>query len=299
LRWTLFELAPGRHALLRVLHHILADGISSRMLHRDLADAYAAARAGADPALPALPVDYADYAVWQARERGGANEARLLAFWKARLADLPVLALPTDFRRPPTQSFRGGRVTTTLPRAALAAFEAIGRKEGKTPFIAFLAAFSALLSRLSGDEDLAIGTPVAGRPLPELAEVVGFFANTVVVRADLSGTPTTTELLRRTRERVLEAIEHQELPFATLVDALGAPRDPSRNPLFQVAFSMRPRDIVEMHLAGADVRPVAAPIAQAKFDLTLTLVEWPDRVEANWSYCADLSRRGARADRPR
>ncbi len=292
LRWTLFELADGRHALLRVWHHILGDGISAHALHKDLTDAYAAARAGSDPTLPALPIDYADYAVWQAKEQGGAKQTRLLALWKARLADLPVLALPTDFHRPPTPSFHGGRVTSTLAHEAVAAFRALGRKEGATPFIAFLAAFAALLSRLSGDEDLAIGTPVAGRPAPELAEVIGFFANTVVLRADLSGAPTATELLRRMRGRVLEAIEHQDLPFATLVEALGAPRDPSRNPLFQVAFSMVNRDRDDLQLAGAEVRPVAASIEHAKFDLTLTLVESPDRIDAHWTYCADLFERG-------
>jgi amino acid adenylation domain-containing protein len=288
LRWTLFELAGGRHALLRVWHHILGDGISARALHKDLSDAYAAARGGSDPTLPALPIDYADYAAWQAKERGGAKQAQLLAFWKARLADLPVLALPTDFHRPTTPSFRGGRVTTTLPREAVVAFQAFGRKEGATPFIAFLAAFAALLSRLSGDEDLALGTPVAGRPAPELAEVIGFFANTVVLRADLSGAPTAMELLRRMRDRVLEAIEHQDLPFATLVEALGAPRDPSRNPLFQVAFSMVNRERVDLHLAGLEVRPMATSIEQAKFDLTLTLVEAPDRIDARWEFCTDL-----------
>ena len=291
LRWTLFELAGGRHALLRVWHHILGDGISAHALHKDLSDAYAKALAGADPALPALPIDYADYAAWQAAQQDGARQAQLLAFWKARLADLPVLALPTDFHRPATPSFRGGRVTTALPREAVAALRALGRKEGATPFMALLAAFAALLSRLSGDEDLALGTPVAGRPVPELAEVIGFFANTVVLRADLSGAPTTPELLRRTRDRVLEAIEHQHLPFATLVEALGAPRDPSRNPLFQVAFSMVNRERNDLQLAGAEVRPEAASIEQAKFDLTLTLVEAPDRIDAHWSYCADLFER--------
>ena len=288
MRWTLFELAGGRHALLRVSHHILGDGISAGVLNKDLSAAYAAARAGADPVLPALPVDYADFAAWQAKEQGGAKQARLLAMWKARLADLPVLALPTDFRRPAAQSFRGGRVTTALPREAVAAFQAIGRKEGATPFLALLTAFAALLSRLSGDEDLAIGTPVAGRPAPELAEVVGFFANTVVLRADLSGAPAATELLRRMRDRVLEAIEHQHLPFATLVEALGTPRDPSRNPLFQVAFGMVYRDRVELQLEGAAVRPASAPLEQAKFDLSLLVVESADGFDAHWSYCADL-----------
>jgi len=288
LRWTLFELGPGRHALLRTWHHILGDALSARVLQQEVAAAYAAALAGGDPALPELPIDYADYAIWQAREEGGAEIANALTFWKAQLADLPVLALPADFRRPPAQSFVGGSLTTRLPRAEAAALEAFGRSRGATPFVTFLAAFSALLSRLSGDEDLAIGTPVAGRPLPELAGLIGFFANTLVFRADLTGTPTVEELLARTKQRVRDALLHQQVPFGKLVDALGAPRDASRNPLFQVAFAMREHDAVDLRFEGAQVCRADTGAERAKFDLTVTLIEGADGIEARWEYCADL-----------
>ena len=291
LRWTLFRLGPGRFALLRVWHHILGDAQSARLLQNELSDAYAAERAGRDPALSALPIEYADYAVWQAQEQRGAELEPHLAFWKKRLADLPVLALPTDFRRPPAQSFRGGAVTTTLPRETAAALKAIGRKQGASAFVTFLAAFSALLSRLSGDTDLAIGTPVAGRTLAELTSVLGFFANTVVFRADLAGEPSAEELVARTRDGVRDALRHQDVPFKLLVDALGAPRDPSRNPLFQVAFAMREHDAVDLRFEDAQVRRVETGMESAKFDLTLTLIDWPDRVDAHWEYCADLFER--------
>ncbi len=217
--------------------------------------------------------------------------SRKRAFWQRHLADLPVLALPTDFRRPSAQSFRGGTVTMTLPYAAAAALKAIGREQSAPAFVTFLAAFSALLSRLSGDADFAIGTPVAARTLPELTPLIGCFANTVVFRANLAGTPTVRELLARTRDGVRDMLQHQDYPFKELVDALDTPRDPSRNPLFQVAFAMREHDAAELRLAGAHVRRIDAGMERAKFDLTLTLIEWPDRFDARWEYCADLFER--------
>ena len=288
IRWTLFELGPRRFALLRVWHHILGDGLSAGLLQDEVSTAYAAAIEGRTVALPPLPVDYADFAVWQATTDGGPGRAEALDYWKRRLVDLPVLALPTDYRRPPAQSFRGGFVATSLGSECAAPFKALARSEGATPFAAFLAAFAVLLSRLSGETDLAIGTPVAGRPAPELASVIGYFANTLVVRADLAGSPTTRELLRRTRDRVLEMLAHDDLPFEKLVDALGMPRDPSRNPLFQVAFGLRERDAVDLRFPGALVRRAPTGVERAKFDLTLALVDSPDGVGALWEYCADL-----------
>ena len=291
LRWILFRLAPGRFALLRVWHHILGDALSAHLLQKEVSDAYAAVCAGRDPALPAPSIEYADYAVWQAQEQHAAMLEPQRAFWQRHLADLPVVALPTDFRRPPAQSFRGGTVMTTLPYAPAAAFKALGREQNASAFVTFLAAFSTLLSRLSGDTDLAIGTPVAGRTLPELSPLIGCFVNTVVFRANLAGAPTVHELLARTRDGVRDLLRHQDYPFKELVDALGTPRDPSRNPLFQVAFAMREHDAVELRLEGADVRRVDVGMERAKFDLTLTLIEWPDRFDARWEYCADIFER--------
>jgi amino acid adenylation domain-containing protein len=289
LRWTLFRLDSRRFALLRVWHDILGDALSARLLQEEVSDAYAAARAGRDPTFAPLPIEYADYAVWQAQDqqRAAALEPQL-AFWKERLDDLPVLALPTDFRRPPTQSFLGGTVTSTLPYSAAQALKVIGRMHGATTFVSFLAAFSTLLSRLSGDTDLAIGTPIAGRTLPELAPVIGYLANTVVFRADLAGSPSVEELLARTRDGVRDMLRHQDFPFKELVDVLTTQRDASRNPLFQVAFAMREYDRFDLRFAGAEVRRVDTELERAKFDLTLTLIEWPDRIDAHWEYCSAL-----------
>ena len=291
IRWTLFELGVGRYALLRIWHHILGDGLSAGLLQNEVSEAYAAARAGRAFALPPLTVDYADYSIWQEKAAAGGRHADALAYWKKHLADLPVLALPADFRRPPAHSFRGAVVLTRLAGDAAAALKALGRARGATPFVTFLAAFAALLSRLSGDEDIAIGTPVAGRSMPELFEVIGYFANTLVFRADLSGQPTTGELIARTQDQVGAMLAHDEAPFEQLVDALKMPRDPSRNPLFQVAFALRERDPIDLQLAGAQVRRAPTGVEHAKFDLTLSMVDGRDGIDARWEFCTDLFER--------
>jgi hypothetical protein len=175
-----------------------------------------------------------------------------------------------------------------LPAGATDALKALARKHGATPFMAFLAVYAALLARLSGDEDIPIGTPVAGRARAELARLVGFFANTLVIRADLAGAPSFADALERTRDTVLDALERQDVPFERLVEALGVARDPSRNPLFQVAFTMRESDARELAFDGMTVRRDSGRHGRAKFDLTLSLVDAADGVSAHWEYCADL-----------
>jgi len=291
IRWTLFELGPARCALLRVWHHILGDGLSAGVLQSEISEAYAAAHAGHEVALPPLAVDYADYTIWQARAAGSKERADELAYWRARLADLPTLSFPTDFRRPSAQSFRGGVVTARLPLETVGPLKAVGRTQGATPFATFLTAFSVLLARLSGDDDIAIGTPIAGRPAPELSEVIGYFSNTLVFRADLRGEPTSEELLARTRDRVREMLTYDGLPFEKLVDALGTPRDSSRNPLFQVAFALRERDAIDLHFPETKLRRVETGLERAKFDLTLSLSDGPEGIDARWEYCSDLFER--------
>ena len=237
-----------------------------------MSQAYAAARAGRDAALPPLAVDLADFAVWQARDLAGPKLEQLLAVWKARLADLPVPALPTDFVRPAAQSLHGrGRDGAAVAgvRGGAAGDRLAGT--GPRPSSPSSPSSRCCCRRLSGATDIAIGTPVAGRTLPELQPIIGFFANMVVLRADLSGEPTTEELLARIRDRVLDALEHQEMPFEKLVEALGAPRDRraircSRSP--SPCASRMPNDL---RLAGAQVRRADTGIEHAKFDLTVTV----------------------------
>jgi amino acid adenylation domain-containing protein len=287
-RFALFRLGPRRHALLRVWHHIMNDGISAGIFQDDLSEAYAAVRAGRAPAWTPLPVEYADFAAWQRRTLGGDALDAAVATWKRKLAGLPTLALPADRARPAAQSFHGGVLSQRLPSGATDALKALARNHGATPFMAFLAVYAALLARLSGDEDIPIGTPVAGRARAELARLVGFFANTLVIRADLTGSPSFADALERTRDTVLDALERQDVPFERLVEALGVARDPSRNPLFQVAFTMRESDARELAFDGVAVRRDAGRHGRAKFDLTLSLVDAADGVSAHWEYCADL-----------
>ena len=287
-RWTLFELDADRFALLRVSHHIMGDAWSGRILHSEVSEAYAKACAKRDPALPPLAVDFADYAVWQASRLGGPELAPHLAYWKNRLADLPTLHLPTDFIRPPVFTFRGGVLSEDFSSSAIAALKSFGRSRRATIFMTLLTVFEALLSRLSGQTNFAIGTPVAGRPLPELEPIIGYFANLVVLRADLSGEPDTATLLERVRVCVLDALDRQQVPFNRVVDALGVPRDPSRNPLFQVAFAVRNDSPDELRLANADVRRVDTGVGHAKFDLTVTVIVRRDGFGLRADYCTDL-----------
>jgi len=291
IRWTLCSLGRERHALVLVWHHILGDGLSERVLLDDLARAYAAARTGAPVVLPALPLDYLTYSVRQERELAGPEAAKRLDDCRARLAGAPALALPADFRRPATQSFRGGVVSGRLDGEAVAALRSAGREAGATSFASFLTAYAVLLSRLSGDADLVIGMTVAARPLPELAEVFGFFANTVACRVDFSGAPSTSEALRRTYAATRAAMDAQQVPFERLVDALGVPRDASRNPLFQVAFGVRRRGLGDLVLAGCTARRRELDFGRAHFDLTLTLIDGDDGLEHRWEYCSDLFER--------
>ena len=291
IRWALFRLEHDRHALVRVWHHILGDALSGRALNDDLSRAYAAALAGAPVELPSLPLDYLTYSAHLAHDLAGPEAAKRLDDCRARLANAPTLALPTDFRRPATQSFRGDLVRARLAPDAVAAWRAAGRDAGATSYVSFLAVYAVLLSRLSGDTDLVIGMPVAARPLPELAQVVGFFANTVACRVDLSGAPSAMEAVRRMHAATRAAIEAQQVPFERLVDALGLPRDASRNPLFQVAFGMRKRALGDLELAGCTVRRQELGLGHARFDLALTLLDGGDGIETYWGYCTDLFER--------
>lgn len=287
-RFALFRLGPDRHALLRVWHHIMSDGLSAPILERELSQAHAAARAGGAPRWARLPIDYLDYAAWQHARLGAATLGPALDAARARLAGVPTLALPTDYARPPLQSFRGAVVMRVLPAAAADGLKAVGRELGVSSFTVFFAAFAALLERLSGDRDFAVGTPIGARTRPELADLIGFFANTLAVRVDLSEEPTFAGLVGRMRDRLVEAYREEELPFERLVDALAQPRDPSRNPVFQVTFAMRESGSRGLAFEGVRVRRDPSRPPHAKFDLLLTLTDQPDGVVAHWEYCADL-----------
>jgi amino acid adenylation domain-containing protein len=244
LRAGLVRLAPDSHVLLLNLHHIISDGWSMGVLMREVLAFYGALAQGAPPpALPEPPIQYTDYAVWQRRQLDPRKPEKLekhLAFWRARLADLPPpLDLPTDRPRPPVLTARGARHLVFWRQGLDERLKEAARAEGGTLFLALLAGFLAFLHRQTGQEDLLAGTPAANRSRPEVAGTMGFFVNTLVMRGDLSGDPTFRELLARLREGTFRAFEHEELPFEKLVEELRPERDPSRTPFFQALLSLQ------------------------------------------------------------
>jgi amino acid adenylation domain-containing protein len=249
----------------------VADGWSLRIVFREVAAAYAALAAGASPALPAPALQYPDFAAWQRGWLGGDALEAQLAFWRGALEGAPPLELPTDRPRPAAQSFRGAVHPFALPPGTMAALRRFAAAEGATPFMAALAVWSALLGRYADQEEVVVGTPVAGRHLAGTEEVVGLFVNTLALRTGLAGDPSLRELVRRVRERSLDAFAHQDLPFERLVDALGVERSLARNPVFSVLFGMEEGIEAPLELAGAEVRELPPTQVTARFDLVLTL----------------------------
>ncbi|MEU4368109.1 amino acid adenylation domain-containing protein [Micromonospora chersina] len=274
--------AGDTHLLLLALHHTVADGWSAAVLVRELEAGYD----GADPARP--PVRYADFAAWQRTRLAGDRLAAELEHWRRRLADLPTLELPTDRPRPAVRAGAGASVGFTVEPDLVAALERLSRAHGATLFMTLLAAYQVLLGRWSGQADFAVGTPVAGRGRPEVRDVVGFFLNTLVLRADLTGAPTFAELLDRVRDDALGAYEHQELPFGRLVEELRPERDLSRSPLFQALFSYNDWTLDTLRLGPVAGAALPVDRGAAKLDLTLELVHGPDGLAGALDYTTDI-----------
>jgi amino acid adenylation domain-containing protein len=281
LRAALLRLDAALHVVLLTLHHMVGDGWSIDLLVRELAALYPAFAAGLPSSLPPLPVQYADFVLWQRASLRGAELATQLAFWRGALAGAPaVLDLPSDRPRPAWASGRGGVAASALSTERAEALRAVGRQAGATPFMTFLAAFYALLHRLTGEADLVVGTPVANRRRPELEGLIGFFANTLALRAQIpglpAGEPTFAGLLAVVREAALSAYAHQDLPFERLVEELAPERSLARAPLFQVMFLLHGTAVEGGELAGLTLAPfgsLATAERAAKFDLTLELIE--------------------------
>ncbi|MCI4061312.1 amino acid adenylation domain-containing protein [Micromonospora sp. R77] len=281
-RALVWQLGPDDHLLVLAMHHIVSDGWSMGVLVRELGAAYAG-----EP-LPELPVQYADYAGWQRQELTGDRLTAELDHWRERLADLPALELPTDRPRPAHPSWAGATREFTLDPELVAGLERLGRRHGATLYMTLLAAFQALLSRWTGQQDFGVGVPVAGRTRPEVENVIGFFVNTLVMRADTSGDPTFTELLGRVRDRALDAYQYQELPFERVVAELRPDRDPGRSPLFQVMFDLEVRSVAAPRLGAARLRPAEIPFDVTKFDLMVTFTTDPGSAGGFVQYRTDL-----------
>ncbi|HYO16786.1 MAG TPA: amino acid adenylation domain-containing protein, partial [Thermoanaerobaculia bacterium] len=272
-----------------VMHHIVADGWSVGGLIRDIASLYRAFAAGEPSPLPELPLQYADFAVWQRGWLQGDVLERQTAWWRERLASAPpLLELPADRPRPPVQRFRGGVLRRELPEAVSRASGELCRREGVTPFMALLAGFDAWLHRITGREDVLVGTPVAGRDRLETEGLIGFFLNTLVLRTALAGDPDFRELLARVREGTLAAFAHQDLPFEKLVEELAPERNLSHAPLYQVmlVFQNIPRQTPEA--PGLALVPVELETGSAKLDLTLNAQETHRGLLVRWLSNRDL-----------
>jgi len=290
LRVHVLRIAANEHLLLLLCHHIVSDAWSSGVLFRDLAGAYDALTAGEMPQAIDLPVQYADYTVWQRSWLEGPELTRQLKFWRAALvgasADTP---LPTDRPRPPRQTYHGNRLTRIMPADLTVALKSLAADHSCTLFMVMFAAYNILLSRYSGQDDICVGSPIAGRRRTELEGLVGLFVNTLVLRTDLSGRPGFLELLARVRRSTLAAFAHQELPFEKLVEALQPIRDQGRSPLFQTMFILQNVPWEAQPIRGIDVEPgEAGPVETAKFDLTVSVHEYEDELWVNLEYNTDL-----------
>jgi amino acid adenylation domain-containing protein len=289
-RATLFRATERDSLLLMVMHHIVSDGWSMDVITRELRVLYTSFAAGAPSPLPELPFQYADYAVWQRQWLTGEVLERQVSYWKERLAGIPeALELPTDRPRPPVQTFNGRSVTRALPRELVRRLNALGREEGATLFMSLLAGFSLLLGRYSGQGDVVIGSPIAGRNRAEVEGMVGFFVNNLVMRTDLAGNPTFRELLGRVKDTTLGAYAHQDLPFERLVDELDVARSSSHSPIFQVLFNLlTQRGSGTPEPGGAMPEGVTEVYEPAKYDLSLAVGDLGSDVSVSLNYNVDL-----------
>ncbi|MCW5254092.1 non-ribosomal peptide synthetase [Streptomyces sp. SHP 1-2] len=290
LRTTLFRTAPDDHVLLLVSHHIVTDGWSTGRITRELAVLYRACLTGTAAGLPEAPLQPADVAAWQQRWLAGPARERETGHWREALAGLPTTDFPADRPRPPQPSGTGATLECTLPAGLGAALRDLAARERASLLSVLLSAFSVVVARYTGQSELAFGSVFSGRTRDELEPLVGFFANTLVLRADVSGDPSFTGLVARVNSTVLEALEHQDLPFGSLVQELRPERDPSRNPLFQISFTLLTEGIVgAFEFAGLTVEERPVHLGTSRFDLAFQVT---DRGEAGldvWiEYATDL-----------
>jgi amino acid adenylation domain-containing protein/non-ribosomal peptide synthase protein (TIGR01720 family) len=292
LRGSLFRLSPQAHVLLLTMHHIIADGWSGGVLVQEIAALYPAWLAG-DPGagerlLPDLSIQYADYALWQRQWLQGDVLEAQLDYWQRQLADIPVLALPSDRPRPAVQTFRGATQRFMLAKSLSDALAALSQREDVTLFMTLLAAFQTLLARYSGQDDIAVGTPIANRTRAELERLIGCFVNMVVMRSDLGGNPSFRDLLQRVRQVALGAYSHQDLPFERVVDAVQPTRDLSHTPLFQVVFILQNTPMPALELSGLRLREYPIESGTVQFDLVLNMIETADGLKGWLEYNTDL-----------
>jgi amino acid adenylation domain-containing protein len=289
MRAALLRLGEQEHILLVTMHHIVSDGWSAGIFLRELSALYGAFLSGEPTPLAELPVQYADFAVWQREWLRGEVLEEQLDYWKQRLGgELPVLKLPTDRPRPPALSYRGAEQSLELTAEQTKQLKFLSRHEGATLFMTLLAAFDALLYRYTEQDDIVVGTPIAGRNRREVEGLIGFFVNTLVMRVGVKGTTTFRELLGRVREATLGAYAHQEVPFEKLVEELHPKRDTSRNPIFQVMFALQNTPLEDLTLPELRLVPFDISNDMTRFDLEFHLWEHEGTLAGTLIYNTDL-----------
>jgi amino acid adenylation domain-containing protein len=291
LRATLLRISDGEDVLLLALHHIATDGWSTTILVRELGALYAAAAKEIDAPLPPLPVQYADYAVWQRAWLAGAEIERQLAYWRTHLAESTTIDLPTDRARPAVRSQTGVSVPVALAAPVATRARALAREESATLFMVLLASYQLLLARYSGQTDIAVGTPIANRQHADLEGLIGFFMNSLAIRTDLSGDLTGRELVARVRDICLNAYSHQDAPFEQVVEAVNPPRLRNVAPLFQTWFVLQNTPRTEVRASDIAMTPLDEGSAPARFDVSLSLGETPHGLTGEAVFAADLFNR--------
>ena len=289
LRVKLLRLADDDHVLLITMHHIISDGWSIKVFIGEMEELYEAHTKRQQATLPELPIQYADFALWQRSWLQGEKLEEQLSYWRTQLADAPpVLDLPTDRPRPAFKTFHGAHRPLIFSKKLSEQITQLGRREGSTLFMTLLSTFAGLLYRYTNQEDILIGTPIANRNRAETESVIGFFVNTLVLRVRLSDTITFRELLRQIRETALEAYEHQDLPFEKLVEELQPERTLSHSPLFQVMFHLQNAVSESLSLSGLNMGELDVGIQTAKFDLSLSMAESEEGLIGEFNYNTDL-----------
>ncbi|RZM28004.1 MAG: amino acid adenylation domain-containing protein, partial [Pedobacter sp.] len=289
LRALLISQGEEDHVLVVTIHHIASDAWSSSILVRELIELYTSYQEGRKPNLPTLPLQYADYSLWQREYLQGEVLASKLSYWKSKLDGVSVLQLPTDYVRPAVQSTRGDSFAFNIDQDLSASLQALSQSEGVTLYMTLLAAFKVLLYRYSGQEDICVGTSIVGRPQQELEELIGFFVNTLALRTELSGDSSFSTVLQSVKETLLEAYNHQEVPFEKVVEAVVRERDPSRSPLFQVMLVLgNTPDIPDLKVNELILSDYALEQTTVKFDLTFFISETNTGLQGTVQYSTDL-----------
>ncbi|MBS0178290.1 MAG: amino acid adenylation domain-containing protein [Nitrospira sp.] len=289
MRVSLIRLQPTEQLLLLSLHHIVSDAWSSHLLVKELTEFYASTVEGRQARLPDMSLQYADVSQWQRAWLSGPVLERELAYWKNVLGgELPVLDLPTDRPRPAVQTSRGAMITSTIQPELASGLKTLSRRTGATLYMTLLSAFFMLLARETEQSDLIVGTPIANRTRKETEGLIGFFVNTLAIRAKLLPEASLSDVMATVREACLEAYAHQDMPFEKLVDVLQPTRDVSRSPIFQVMFDLQNAPVAELQVTGLEFEPVEIESTTAKFDLSMTVQEADGRLIVGLEYNADL-----------